>query len=111
MSMEAQDVVAVAIATNPLEAEMIANQLRGEGIAATAEGGEQPGITGNTEVRILVRAWDAARARQVLSAELARAEPANRSPKRVAQAPKTAHGTHVPHAPSPRGRRYGKGSS
>jgi hypothetical protein len=111
MSMDAQDVVTVAVVTNPLEAEMIANCLRGEGVAATAEGGEQPGITGNTEVRILVRAWDAARARQLLSAEHGRFEPANRSPKRVALAPKSARGTHVAHALSPRGRRYGKGSS
>ncbi len=109
--MNAQDVVVVATVTNPLEAEMMANMLSGEGIAATVEGAGQADIVGNTEVRILVRAWDASRARKALQAEREVGESANRSLKAAVATSSAATGTHVTHAPSPRSRRYGKGAS
>jgi hypothetical protein len=111
MSRNAEDIVTVAVVTNPLEAKMIANMLRAEGIAATAEGGNQPGITGNAEVRILVRGWDAARARKALRAERSLAEPVSRSPKRVTTIKMPRPAARLRRAQSPRGRRYGKGSS
>jgi hypothetical protein len=80
--MNPQDVVTVDVVTNPLEAQMVANALRAEGIACTVEGLGQAGVDGNVEVRVLVHAWDADRARKVLKGSNDLAAPAKRSRKR-----------------------------
>jgi acyl-CoA hydrolase len=90
--MEPQEVVTVDIVTNPVEAEVVANTLRAEGIACTVEGGGQAGVVGNTEMRILVHAWDADRARRMLKAAAAVAAPTNhrsgKVPKKKARTPR-----------------------
>ena len=81
--MEPQEVVTVDVVTNPLEAQMVANILRTDGIACTIEGSGQAGVTGNVEVRILVKAWDADRARKLLKAPRLVTAVRSRSPKQV----------------------------
>lgn len=91
--MQPQDVVTVDIVTNPVEAELVANTLRAEGIACTVEGAGGAGVVGNTEVRILVHAWDADRARNFLKASRAVAKsPSGRSRKVAKKRRKSAHG-------------------
>ncbi len=80
--MNPQDVVTVAVVTNPLEAQMAVNTLKAEGIACTLEGLGQAGVTGNVEVRVLVHVWDGDRARRVLKGSNDLAAPAKRSRKR-----------------------------
>ena len=92
--MEPQDVVTVDVVTNPVEAELVANTLRAEGIACTMEGTGQAGVTGNVEVRILVQAWDADRARRVLKASRTLNAPPTRRSGKVSKKKRTrANGT------------------
>jgi hypothetical protein len=59
--------VVVYTTTNLAEAEILKNVLEGEGIRCDLDGENQGGFAGVVDVRILVRAWDEERARQVLA--------------------------------------------
>jgi hypothetical protein len=83
--MKPEDVVTVDVLSNPLEAEMVANSLRTGGVACIVEGSGQAGVTGDVEVRILVRAWDADRARKLIKAMPAVTAISSHSPKRAAR--------------------------
>jgi hypothetical protein len=66
MKNDANEVV-VVYATNGLyEAEIIRNELHAEGIACELDGETQGGFTPLVETKVLVRAWDADRARRLI---------------------------------------------
>lgn len=64
--MDAHDLVPIYTCTNPAEAEILRNALHVEGIACEIDGENQAGLAGIMEIRLLVRALDAERARQYL---------------------------------------------
>lgn len=64
--MNANEPVVVWTSTDPLHAEMVKGTLQSEGIIARLEGASQAGLAGILEVKVLVRAWDADRARRIL---------------------------------------------
>ncbi len=61
------DEVVVVYTTNDLyEAEVIRNELKSEGIACEVDGESQGGFTEIVQTKLLVRAWDADRARKLI---------------------------------------------
>ena len=64
--MDAQDLVTVYTCTNANTAEIIRNALEAEGITAHIDGENQAGLAGILEMRIMVKAADAERARGYL---------------------------------------------
>jgi hypothetical protein len=65
--MDPAEQVAVFIARDPVQAELVKNALEDEGIKAAIQGEGQGGLTGVLEVRVLVRVVDEARAREVIA--------------------------------------------
>ena len=65
--MDPQELIPVYTTNDPTLASILVNALKDEGIAATAEGGNQAGLVGIMDIRILVKAWDEARARAVIN--------------------------------------------
>ena len=65
--MDANEPVVVHTTNSLSEAEILKNVLEGEGIECELDGENQGGFAGVLDVRILVRAWDEERARQVLA--------------------------------------------
>ena len=67
-SMDPKESVQVYTVSNPLEADMICNMLKAEGIAAMSPGDYQAGYSGvgAIEIPIMVHAEDADRARRIL---------------------------------------------
>ena len=75
--MDPNELVAIYSVTNPVKAEIIKNALEDEGIECAIGNETQAGFTGVLDIRILVRASDADRAKELIEeneAELA-AEP------------------------------------
>jgi hypothetical protein len=68
---DADEVVAVYTTTDLYEAEIIRNELREEGIACELDGESQGGFTEIVETKLLVRAWDADRARRLIESRTA----------------------------------------
>jgi hypothetical protein len=66
--MNYNDLVPVYSVSNDAEAEIIKNQLEAEGIRSFVDGAQQAGLAGlgTLEVKVLVAAQDADRARRVL---------------------------------------------
>ncbi len=67
ITLDANELVVVQTTNNLTEAEILKNALEAAGIKCDLEGENQGSFAGILNVRILVRAWDADRARQVLS--------------------------------------------
>jgi hypothetical protein len=65
--MDPADQVTVFIARDPVQADLVKNALENDGIMATVQGESQGGLTGILEVRVLVRAVDEVRAREVIA--------------------------------------------
>lgn len=65
--MDENEPVVVQTTNNLAEAEVLKNALEAEGIKCQLAGENQGGFSGVFDVRILVRAWDEERARQVLA--------------------------------------------
>jgi hypothetical protein len=65
--MDPAEQVTVFIARDPVQADLVKNALENDGIMATVQGESQGGLTGILEVRVLVRAVDEARAREVIA--------------------------------------------
>ena len=65
--MDPQELVPVYTTNDPTLASILVNALKDDGIAATAEGSNQAGLAGIIDIRILVKAWDADRAREVIN--------------------------------------------
>jgi hypothetical protein len=63
---EAQEPVSVYTVNDAGHAEIIKNMLRSEGIACELDGEGQAGLAGVFSINILVRAWDADRARDLI---------------------------------------------
>jgi hypothetical protein len=64
--MDHQSPVSVYTVTDPLEAEIIQNALRAEGIVCELDGLNQAGLKGIFEISILTKAADADRARAIV---------------------------------------------
>jgi hypothetical protein len=64
--MEANEPVALCSTNNPSEAELLKTLLEGAGVKCELDGANQGGLAGVLDIRVLVRAWDAERARTVL---------------------------------------------
>jgi hypothetical protein len=65
--VDVNEPVSVYATKDPAEAEMLKNLLAGEGIKSELEGEGQASLAGILDVKVLVRAWDEERARQVLA--------------------------------------------
>jgi hypothetical protein len=68
LPVDAHEPVVIHTTTNVGEAEILKNVLQGEGIQCELEGENQGSFAGVLGIRVLVRAWDEERARQVLAA-------------------------------------------
>ncbi len=66
--MDANEPVVVATTTNFPEAEILKNLLENEGLKCELEGENQGSLTGVLGISVMVRAWDADRARKILAA-------------------------------------------
>ena len=66
LAVDVNEPVVVYTTNNLAEAEIVKNVLEGEGIKCELGGENQGSFAGVIGVRILVRAWDEERARQVL---------------------------------------------
>jgi hypothetical protein len=66
MSGDANEVVVVYTTNDLYEAEIIRNELHAAGIACELDGESQGGFTELVETKVLVRDWDADRARQII---------------------------------------------
>ncbi len=66
MQDDANEVVVVYTTNDLYEAEIIRNKLRDAGIACELDGESQGGFTEIVETKLLVRAWDADRARRLI---------------------------------------------
>lgn len=64
---DAEEVVTVYVTNDVYEAEIIRNELHEEGIACELDGESQGGFTEIVETKVLVRAWDADRARKLIA--------------------------------------------
>ena len=65
-SDDANEIVAVYVTHDLYEAELIRNELRDSGISCELDGETQGGFTDLVETRVLVKAWDVDRARQII---------------------------------------------
>ena len=63
---EFEELVEVFSTTSTGEAELLRGHLESEGIPATVDGASQGGFAGVLEVRVLVQAFDAVRARSII---------------------------------------------
>jgi hypothetical protein len=63
---EANEVVVVYVTHDVYEAELLRNELRDQGISCEIDGESQGGFTELVESKLLVRAWDADRARKII---------------------------------------------
>ncbi|MHB8974444.1 MAG: putative signal transducing protein [Pirellulaceae bacterium] len=66
MSGNAEEVVVVYTTNDIYEAEIIRNDLRAAGITCELDGESQGGFIELVETKLLVRAWDADRARRLI---------------------------------------------
>jgi hypothetical protein len=71
MTGDADEVVAAYTTNDLYEAEIIRNELRDEGIACELDGESQGGFTEIVEMKVLVRASDADRARRLIESRTA----------------------------------------
>ncbi len=65
-SGDPNEVVAIYTTTDVYEAEIIRDELRNEGISCELDGTSQGGFTELVTTKLLVRAWDADRARKLI---------------------------------------------
>lgn len=63
---EANEVVVVYVTHDVYEAEILKNELHEAGIACELDGVSQGGFTELVETKLLVRVWDADRARRII---------------------------------------------
>lgn len=73
--MDPQELVAVATYSETTHAEVVRNALESEGIRSVVEGPNQGSFTGAVQVRVLVQAADAERARAFIQEHEAGHEP------------------------------------
>ena len=64
--MDPNELTTIFTTGDPNLARMIVNELKAEGIDATVSGENQAGLSGILDVEVLVRAWDADRAKKIL---------------------------------------------
>src|SRR5204863_10101979 len=65
-AMDPNELTTIFTTGDPNLARMIVNELKSEGIDATVSGENQAGLSGILDVEVLVRAWDADRAKKIL---------------------------------------------
>jgi nucleotide-binding universal stress UspA family protein len=65
-TMDSNELTTVFTTGDPNLARIVANELEAEGIPASVSGENQAGLSGILDVEVLVRAWDADRAREVI---------------------------------------------
>lgn len=65
-AMDSNELTTIFTTGDPNLARMIVNELKAEGIDATVSGENQAGLSGILDVEVLVRAWDADRAKKIL---------------------------------------------
>src|SRR5262249_5240312 len=65
-AMDSDELTTIFTTGDPNLARIVANELQTEGINATVSGENQAGLSGILDVEVLVRAWDADRARKIL---------------------------------------------
>jgi hypothetical protein len=65
--MNAQELVPVYVTNDPTLASILVGALKDEGIRATVEGANQAGLAGVMDVRVIVRAEDADRAKHIIN--------------------------------------------
>jgi hypothetical protein len=70
--MDPQELETVYTLTDPNEAELIKIMLHDSGIACELDGEHQAGFTGMLQIGVLVRAWDADKARSLIESHLER---------------------------------------
>jgi hypothetical protein len=68
--MDANEPVVLCTTNNPNEAELLKTLLEGDGIKCELDGENQGSLAGILDIRVLVRAWDAERARKALASHL-----------------------------------------
>jgi hypothetical protein len=66
MSADGGEIVVVYVTNDLYEAEILRNELHSEGISCELDGESQGGFTELVETKLLVRAWDADRARRLI---------------------------------------------
>ncbi len=64
--MDANDLVEVYSTTMEVEAEVVRNRLEADGIDSQVSGANQGGFAGALEVKVYVKAIDAAKAREIV---------------------------------------------
>jgi hypothetical protein len=67
MKADPNETIVVYTTNDVYEAEIIRNELRDAGIACELDGESQGGFTELVETKLLVRAWDADRARRLIT--------------------------------------------
>jgi hypothetical protein len=65
--MDANEPVVIHTTSNPAEAEILKNMLEADGIRCELEGENQGSFVGVLNIRLLVRAWDEDRARELIA--------------------------------------------
>ena len=63
---DANEIVVIYTTHDVYEAELLRNELHDAGIASELDGETQGGFTDLVETKLMVRAWDADRARRVI---------------------------------------------
>ncbi len=82
MSDDADEVLVIYTTNDLYEAEIIRNELHDAGISCELDGETQGGFTELVETKILVRAWDADRARRLIEHRVTdRFEPPQDAPR------------------------------
>ena len=91
--MDASELTTVFTTGNPSLAQMVANELAAEGIVSSVSGENQAGLSGILDVEVLVRAWDADRAREIIheGGHHAKGVPGAKEARRPDD---TSHGAH-----------------
>ena len=100
-AMDPNELTTIFTTGDPNLAQMIVNELKSEGIDAAVSGENQAGLSGILDVEVLVRAWDADRAKKVLEEGGHHDRPAH-GPDRSKRPDLGDHGPGGPHGKRPK---------
>jgi nucleotide-binding universal stress UspA family protein len=100
-AMDRDELTTVFTTGDPNLARMVANELKSEGINATVSGENQAGLSGILDVEVLVRAWDADRARTIIE-EGGHHDKPEHGPDRGQKPAPPDQGAHGPHGKHPK---------
>ena len=99
--MDPNELTTIFTTGDPNLAQMVANELKAEGINATVSGENQAGLSGILDVEVLVRAWDADRAKKILEEGGHHDKPVH-GPDRSQKPDSGEHGPAGPHGKRPK---------